>query len=119
MARSIGAPAHGSVETSRRQLADRLQTRRRDHAARQHRSWPPTPAIDCTAARRLNRAAGMIATSVLIDSAMEHYRGNFHNKAMWTPIVTSLLVDRVSAHGHRRPTARRSSRRDLSMRQPG
>jgi hypothetical protein len=33
----------------------------------------------------------MIATSVLIDSAMEHYRGNFHHKAMWTPIITSLL----------------------------
>jgi hypothetical protein len=41
----------------------------------------------------------MIAGSVLIDSAMEHYRGNFHNKAMWTPIVTSLLSIAVSAHG--------------------
>jgi hypothetical protein len=35
--------------------------------------------------------------SVLIDSAMEHYRGNFHNKAMWTPIVTSSLSIAVSA----------------------
>jgi hypothetical protein len=52
-----------------------------------------------TAARRLNRAAGTIATSVLLDSAMEHYRGNFHNKAMWTPIVTSLSSMAVSAHG--------------------
>jgi hypothetical protein len=49
------------------------------------------PTAIVTAARRLNRAAGMIATSVLIDSAMEHYRGNFHHKAMWTPIITSLL----------------------------
>ncbi len=36
---------------------------------------------------------------MLIDSAMEHYRGNFHNKAMWTPIVTSLFSIAVSAHG--------------------
>jgi hypothetical protein len=52
------------------------------------------------AARRLNRAAGMIAGSVLIDSAMEHYRGNFHNKAMWTPLATSALSIAASFHGH-------------------
>jgi hypothetical protein len=57
----------------------------------------PTPVV--AAARRLNRAAGTIATSVLIDSAMEHYRGNFHNKAMWTPLVTSSLSLAVSVHG--------------------
>jgi len=57
------------------------------------------PTAIITAARRLNRAAGVIAISVLIDSAMEHYRGNFHNKAMWTPIVTSLSSIAVSAHG--------------------
>ena len=61
------------------------------------RTEPSTAIV--TAARRLNRAAGTIATSVLIDSAMEHYRGNFHNKAMWTPIVTSLFSILVSAHG--------------------
>ena len=42
------------------------------------------PTAVVTAARRLNRAAGVIAMSVLIDSAMEHYRGSFHNKAMFT-----------------------------------
>jgi hypothetical protein len=51
-----------------------------------------------TAAQRLNRAA-VTAASVLIDSAMEHYRGNFHNKAMWTPLVTSSLSIAVSVHG--------------------
>ena len=57
------------------------------------------PTAVVTAARRLNRAAGMIAASVLIDSAMEHYRGNFHNKAMWTPLVTSSLSIAASIHG--------------------
>jgi hypothetical protein len=58
------------------------------------------PTANVVAARRLNRAAGIIAISVLLDSAMEHYRGNFHNKAMWTPIITSLASIVVSAHGH-------------------
>ena len=57
------------------------------------------PTAVVTAARRLNRAAGVIAASVLIDSAMEHYRGNFHNKAMVTPLLTSSLSIAVSIHG--------------------
>lgn len=51
------------------------------------------------AARRLNRAAGLIATSTLLDSGIEHYRGSFVNKAMITPIVVSAASLAVSAHG--------------------
>jgi len=54
-----------------------------------------------TAAQRLNRAAGLIATSTLLDSGVEHYRGTFHNKAMITPLVVSALTLAVSAHGTR------------------
>jgi hypothetical protein len=57
-------------------------------------------AATVRAARRLNRAAGMIAGSVLTDSAMEHYRGDFRNKAMWTPIVSATLSLAASLHGH-------------------
>jgi hypothetical protein len=57
------------------------------------------PTAIVTAARRLNRASGAIAASVLFDSAMEHYRGNFHNKAMWTPLLTSAASIAVSLHG--------------------
>lgn len=57
----------------------------------------PTPTV--TAARRLNRAAGTIAVSVLLDSAMEHWRGKFHNPAMWTPLVTASASIAVSVHG--------------------
>jgi hypothetical protein len=58
----------------------------------------------------MNRAAGMIATSVLADSAIEHYRGSFHNKAMVIPLVTAALSLAVSAHGSfdRRPAAHRA-----------
>ena len=66
---------------------------------------PASPVVDergaGRAARRLNRAAGTIATSVLIDSAMEHYRGGFENKAMYTPLVVSALTILASFHGHR------------------
>lgn len=51
------------------------------------------------AARRLNRAAGTLAASVLLDSAVEHYRGSFENKAMFTPLVASGLTLLASLHG--------------------
>ena len=60
----------------------------------------PSRSETVLAARRLNRAAGTIAASVLFDSAMEHWRGNFHNRAMFTPLLTSTLTIAVSAHGH-------------------
>ena len=56
-------------------------------------------AAKVKAARRLNRAAGTLAGSVLFDSALEHYRGQFHNKAMFTPLVTAALSLAVSGHG--------------------
>ncbi|MGH8428414.1 MAG: hypothetical protein ACRES7_10615 [Gammaproteobacteria bacterium] len=59
------------------------------------------------AAHRLNRAAGLIATSTLLDSAIEHYRGSFQNKAMVTPLIVSALTLAVSVHGtgDKRPIA--------------
>jgi hypothetical protein len=59
------------------------------------------------AGRRLNAAAGLLATSVLADSAIEHYRGAFENRAMYIPLVASALGLLVSAHGvaDRRPAA--------------
>ena len=87
-----------------RQLSQSLQTLQNDYtiASRPGRfSALPVPgeATTVRAARRLNSAAGMIAASVLADSAMEHYRGDFHNKAMWTPIVSAALSLAVSVHG--------------------
>jgi hypothetical protein len=60
-------------------------------------------------ARRLNRAAGVIAAAVLADSAIEHYRGSFHNKAMLAPLLTAALSLAVSVHGNAdaRPAAHR------------
>jgi hypothetical protein len=58
----------------------------------------------------MNRAAGVIAASVLADSAIEHYRGSFHNKAMVAPLVSASLSLAVSVHGNadERPVAHRA-----------
>jgi hypothetical protein len=66
------------------------------------------------AARRLNRAAGTIAASVLIDSSMEHYRGAFQNKAMYTPIAASALTLLASFHGHKDVASRAHWARDIA-----
>jgi hypothetical protein len=69
------------------------------------------PSIDrgtaVRAARRLNRAAGTLAASVLADSAVGHYRGSFHNPVMFVPLITSALSLMVSVHGvgDKRPKA--------------
>ena len=65
------------------------------------------------AARRLNRAAGVLAASVLADSAVEHYRGSFHNRAMITPLVTASLSLAVSVHGNADPRPRAHRVRDV------
>jgi hypothetical protein len=57
------------------------------------------PRIRVRAARRMNRGAGILASSVLLDSAIEHYRGGFYNPAMVLPLVSSLLSIIASAHG--------------------
>ena len=61
------------------------------------------------AARRLNFACGALALSVLLDSALEHYRGSFHNPVMFTPLLIAPLTLGASAHGQRdaRPLAHR------------
>ena len=51
---------------------------------------------DATVPRRqastlIRAGATMLATSVLLDSAMEHYRGGFRNRAMLTPLVTATI----------------------------
>lgn len=63
-------------------------------------------------ARRLNRAAGMLGGSVLADSAMEHYRGSFQNRAMYTPLVVSTLTIAASAHGGADPRSMAHRLRD-------
>lgn len=52
-------------------------------------------------ARDLNRASGLLALSVLLDSGVEHYRGEFKNPMMVVPLLVSALTIGISAHGMR------------------
>jgi hypothetical protein len=44
-------------------------------------------------------AAGLLALSVLADSALEHYRGEFKNPGMYAPLVLSTAVLALSVQG--------------------
>ncbi len=65
---------------------------------------------DVSAARYLNGAAAVLSLSVLTDSMLEHYRGGFHNPAMYlaptvsaVTLVNSLHMTATPAHfGHAR-----------------
>jgi hypothetical protein len=78
--------------TARRQQSGAVSTRRGSTMRREQR-----PTV--RAGRELNRAAGVLALSVLADSAMEHYRADFFNRAMYTPLVVSTVALAVSVHG--------------------
>jgi hypothetical protein len=56
-------------------------------------------ALTRSAGRRLNASAAMLAFSVLADSAVEHYRGSFENRAMYTPLVAATLTLGASLFG--------------------
>ncbi|GAB3401150.1 hypothetical protein GCM10027318_08490 [Massilia agilis] len=55
------------------------------------------------AARSLHHAAALLALSVLLDSAIEHYRGHFENPGMFAPLAASLAASWAGARaGHTR-----------------
>ena len=62
----------------------------------------PVPAHPATA---LHTASGLLAAAVLADSAVEHYRGSFHNPAMYLPLASSALGLTASLSGHGRLSA--------------
>lgn len=80
---------------------------RRVPARQNEAAMEAAAAPTVTAARRLNRAAGMLAFSVLADSSVEHYRGSFFNSFMYTPLAASALALAASVHGvaDQRPAA--------------
>ena len=60
-------------------------------------------------ARMLAGSAAMLSLSILCDSAVEHYRGSFRNKAMWTPIITSAAALTLNLVRMGRPRVRRNN----------
>ncbi|MGB7020401.1 MAG: hypothetical protein WBD80_14545, partial [Xanthobacteraceae bacterium] len=90
------APAQPRPLARAKQKADELAgliSRYRPQAQRRHQE------ITRSAGRRLNGSAAMLAFSVLADSAVEHYRGSFQNRAMYTPLVAAALTLGASLFG--------------------
>src|SRR5581483_6064173 len=52
-----------------------------------------------------NLGAALLALAVLADSAVEHYRGSFHNRTMYAPLASAALALGGGLHGtlDRRP----------------
>ena len=59
----------------------------------------PASAVTHAAGRRLNSSAALLSFSVLADSALEHYRGSFQNRAMYTPLIVAALTLGASLFG--------------------
>ena len=57
------------------------------------------PLASAGPVKQIHGAAAVLAGSVLFDSAMEHYRGSFRNKAMFAPLAASALNLAASLHG--------------------
>lgn len=57
------------------------------------------PRIHIDAARRFNHSSALLAFSALADSAVEHYRGSFENRAMFTPLVSATCSLLAGLHG--------------------
>ena len=55
--------------------------------------------IDLGPVRMIHGAAAMLATSVLFDSGLEHSRGQYHNPAMFTPLLSSTASILASLDG--------------------
>jgi len=82
------------------------------HLTRLIARFAPSPAVTQAAGRRLNASAAVLAFSVLADSAVEHYRGSFQNRAMYTPLVTAALTLGASVFGTADKRAARHPLRD-------
>lgn len=50
------------------------------------------------ARRQLGIAAALLGLAVLADSGLEHYRACFHNRAMYTPLVSASLTILANLH---------------------
>lgn len=57
------------------------------------------------AAQRLNLGSALLGLSVLADSSIEHYRGMYHNKGMFLPLLASAATIATSLHGAHDETA--------------
>ena len=84
--------ARGATRGLLRQLAPPPRPRGARRLARLVSRFSASQTVTQRAGRRLNGSAALLAFSVLADSAVEHYRGSFQNRMMYTPLVVAGLT---------------------------
>jgi hypothetical protein len=57
-----------------------------------HRGSATKSSLQSDNTRAVDSAAALLALSALADSSVEHYRGSFHNRTMYAPLVVSALT---------------------------
>jgi hypothetical protein len=67
------------------------------------RAWKPKGDVDHRAAQALGAGAAILCASVALDSALEHYRGSFKNRAMFVGPTMALLGLGAAAYIALRP----------------
>ncbi len=72
--------------------ADRRRKPRPRISLRPAAPLPSHSASAMRASRQVNSASALLALASLTDSAVEHYRGSFHNRTMYVPLVVSALT---------------------------
>ena len=94
------APARrlGAVVLGLAMLATAMQAGRAARRAPRQAAAPPA-GPEPGPARLLDASAALLGGSVLLDSAVEHYRASFENPGMFTPLLSSLATALAGAAG--------------------
>ncbi len=91
-----------------------LASAQRRHLARPVLPPPARRPVQNHTAQQINRASALLAGAALADSAVEHYRGSFHNKIMVLPIAVAAQALAASLHGATDHRHRVASTRNVS-----
>ena len=87
-------PAERQLRTALAAASERLEAALATLQAKRAREQ----AAEATG-RKLQAGAAVLALSVLTDSALEHYRGSFQNRAMFAPLIASTISLAAGAAG--------------------
>ena len=99
MGRHVDPTDFAPALTALNDISDRASALTPRSETAQQRRAVQTPASHDYPARQLHGAAAVLGASVLLDSAVEHYRGSFKNSAMILPLISSALNIASGLHG--------------------
>ena len=99
MGRHVDRTDFAPALTALNDISDRASALTPRSETAQQRRAVQTPASHDYPARQLHGAAAVLGASVLLDSAVEHYRGSFKNSAMILPLISSALNIASGLHG--------------------